>query len=61
MAAFAVPLPGQALSEMVVLKHCMDYMQPFMVPKYVRIVESPPRSPNGKIAEAAPWFDRQEG
>jgi amino acid adenylation domain-containing protein len=47
--AFVVPAPGSQLSDRQLMKFCSENMEAFMVPKYVRIVDDLPRTPNGKI------------
>lgn len=49
---FVVPLPGRTLSANEVLLYCKQNLESFMVPKYVRILEHLPRSPNGKLDKA---------
>jgi long-chain acyl-CoA synthetase len=47
--AFVVPAPGHALTEEDVLRHCLHTLEPFMVPKYVELRDSLPKSPSGKL------------
>lgn len=47
--AFIVARKGFALAEKEVLKHCQRNLEPFMVPKFVELRETLPKSPNGKI------------
>lgn len=50
--AFVVQLPGEKLGVNDILKYCKDHMEPFMVPKFVQLIDNLPRSPNGKIDKA---------
>ena len=47
--AFAVAKEGSQLSHDQVLKYCSQNLEPFMVPKYLEIRDSLPKSPAGKI------------
>lgn len=47
--AFVVPADGGAIAERHVLRHCRDNLESFMVPKYVDIVDTLPRTPHGKV------------
>jgi amino acid adenylation domain-containing protein len=47
--AFVVASKGRNLNEDMVLKHCAQNLEPFMVPKYVEFTDSFPKSSSGKI------------
>jgi long-chain acyl-CoA synthetase len=47
--AFVVLDKGAALAEKDIVKYCSQHMENFMVPKYVEIRESLPRSSHGKV------------
>jgi acyl-CoA synthetase (AMP-forming)/AMP-acid ligase II len=47
--AFVVPVEGVNLSEMDVLRHCRENLELPMIPRYVELVASLPRTANGKI------------
>ncbi|MBD3243679.1 MAG: AMP-binding protein [Chitinivibrionales bacterium] len=47
--AFVVPADGSAIAERLVLRHCRANLESFMVPKYVHIVDTLPRTPHGKV------------
>jgi acyl-CoA synthetase (AMP-forming)/AMP-acid ligase II len=47
--AFVVPHPGAELTEQDVLRYCKEKMQIKMVPRHIEIVESLPKTTNGKI------------
>ncbi|MBN1507656.1 MAG: AMP-binding protein [Sedimentisphaerales bacterium] len=47
--AFVVPLEGISLSEMDVLRYCRENLELPMVPRYVELVASLPKTTNGKI------------
>jgi long-chain acyl-CoA synthetase len=47
--AFIVATHGAILTEKQVMKHCAENMEIFMVPKYVKFMDSLPKTPNGKI------------
>ena len=44
-----VPKPGVTIDPWELIRHCVDNMPFFAVPRYVRIVDELPRSPVGKI------------
>ena len=46
---FAVAAPGATLTEQAVIDHCRSSLTGYKVPKFVRIVESLPKSTVGKI------------
>lgn len=46
-----VARPGVDLSEEKLAAYCADRLPSFMVPRYIEIVESLPRTPTGKIAK----------
>ncbi len=47
--AFIVTEPDSTISEQQILKECVKTMENYMVPKYIEIIESLPKTPNGKI------------
>jgi long-chain acyl-CoA synthetase len=49
--AFVVLKEGFNLSEKDILRHCSKNLEDFMVPKYVELVESLPRTESGKITK----------
>ncbi len=49
IAAVVEPRPDEELSEQAVKAHCAKYLEGFMVPKRVAVVEHMPRSANGKL------------
>jgi long-chain acyl-CoA synthetase len=50
--AFIVCGDGHALTEQDVLRHCAQHLEDFMMPKYVEIRPSLPKTPSGKIHRA---------
>jgi len=49
IVAFVVPTDAGELTEREVLRHAQKNLEPFMVPKYVLMLEKLPRTPNGKV------------
>jgi acyl-CoA synthetase (AMP-forming)/AMP-acid ligase II len=47
--AFVVPANGCHMTETQVFRHCRQNLEPFMIPKYVSIRTSLPKSASGKI------------
>lgn len=47
--AYIVPAPGVELTEKQILKYCAENMETFMVPKDIELMNSLPKTPNGKI------------
>jgi acyl-coenzyme A synthetase/AMP-(fatty) acid ligase len=47
--AFVVCGDGQQLTEREVLRHCSQYLEDFMVPRYVEFRDSLPKTSSGKI------------
>lgn len=47
--AFVVRQKSGTITEQDVVKYCSKNLEPFMVPKYVELIESFPKSPSGKI------------
>ena len=47
--AFVIPEGGVTLNETELKKECQRRLESFMVPKYIAIVESLPRTDTGKI------------
>ena len=47
--AFIVPMPSYELTEKQIMRHCIENMETFMVPKHIEFMEELPKSPNGKI------------
>ncbi len=47
--AYIVPAAGAELSESSVKRHCMDNLEPFMVPKYVVFCPELPKTAAGKV------------
>jgi fatty-acyl-CoA synthase len=47
--ALVVPRPGQHIDPERVLAHCRERLARYKVPRRVRVVESLPLSPQGKI------------
>ncbi len=50
---FVVAAHGRTLSAWEILRHCQRHLEPFMVPKYVDLRTSLPRSPSGKLDRRA--------
>ncbi len=46
-----VPRPGLALAPATVAAWCAEQMAPFMVPRYIDVVESLPKTPTEKVAK----------
>ncbi len=44
-----VPRQGSELTEKCVARHCAKNLEPFMAPKYVRIMDELPKSGSGKV------------
>jgi long-chain acyl-CoA synthetase len=51
--AFVVTSSENSLSEKAVIKHCMQNLEHFMVPKYVACLPELPTTPNGKVDKRA--------
>jgi amino acid adenylation domain-containing protein len=51
--AFVVLAPGQRISERDIMGHCFANLESFMVPKYVELVDSLPKTDTGKIRKTA--------
>ena len=51
--AFVAPVKGSKLTDKTVLKYCANNLETFKVPKYVILIDSLPRTPNGKIDKKA--------
>jgi acyl-coenzyme A synthetase/AMP-(fatty) acid ligase len=51
--AFVTLKPGSSITEQELLRHCKDRLEDFMVPKYVEICESMPKTGTGKISKRA--------
>jgi long-chain acyl-CoA synthetase len=49
IAAFIVPAPGATPTENDLLRQSTQQMETFMVPKYIRLIDNLPKTPNGKI------------
>jgi long-chain acyl-CoA synthetase len=49
--AFVSPVEGAKLESAEILKFCRDQLADYKVPKDIRIVESLPRTPTGKVAK----------
>jgi len=47
--AIVAPRSGSALDEQAVLRYCAERLEDFMVPKYVEILSTIPKTANGKI------------
>lgn len=47
--AYVVLTPESSHSEQTVLKNCSETMENYMIPKYIEILDSLPRTPNGKV------------
>ncbi|MGM0646623.1 MAG: AMP-binding enzyme, partial [Thermodesulfobacteriota bacterium] len=53
LKAFIVPELGWDLSERRIRGYCSAHLEPFMVPKYVCVCPTLPRSANGKVDKKA--------
>jgi acyl-CoA synthetase (AMP-forming)/AMP-acid ligase II len=51
--AFVVPRDGSTLTEQAVRQHCRANLETYMVPKYVEICRSLPKTESGKIKKTA--------
>jgi long-chain acyl-CoA synthetase len=51
--AFVTLKPGSSITEKELLRHCKERLEDFMVPKYVEICESMPKTGTGKISKRA--------
>ena len=51
--AFVTVKPGATLTERDVLRHCKERLEDFMIPKFVEIRESMPKTGTGKISKRA--------
>jgi long-chain acyl-CoA synthetase len=51
--AFVVTSSEDSVSEKAVIKHCMENLEHFMVPKYVECVPELPTTPHGKVDKRA--------
>jgi acyl-CoA synthetase (AMP-forming)/AMP-acid ligase II len=51
--AFVVLKPGIQITEKSVRKHCAGQLEPFLVPRRVKILSELPRTPNGKVDKKA--------
>ena len=51
--AFVVLKPGIQVTEKSVLKHCAGQLEPFLVPRRVKILPELPRTSNGKVDKKA--------
>ncbi len=51
--AFVVLAPGQHISEREIMVHCFANLESFMVPKYVELVDSLPKTDTGKVKKTA--------
>lgn len=49
VVASVVLREGMTLTERLVLKHCSELLEPFMVPRSVEFLSEFPRTPNGKV------------
>ena len=47
-------LPGAAVTERMVMQHCQQRLESFMVPKFVEFLDELPKSDNGKIRKTEP-------
>jgi len=59
--AFIVSSRDSSLTEKKVLRYCTNNLETFMIPKYVRFVETLPKTPNGKIDRKALEKDTSNG
>ncbi len=50
--AFVHAKKGREMTERMVLRHCSQNLEPFMIPKYVEICNSLPKNENGKFDKA---------
>lgn len=48
-----IPRPGHVISFQDLVNFCADHMAPYMVPRYIEIVDDLPRTPTSKISKAA--------
>jgi len=51
--AFVTPVKGSKLTDKTILKYCANNLETFKIPKYVILIDSLPRTPNGKIDKKA--------
>jgi long-chain acyl-CoA synthetase len=60
--AFVVPGQKRSLAEQDVRRYCMRCLEPFMVPKYLVIVEELPKTPHGKVDKKSleKWTNKME-
>jgi acyl-CoA synthetase (AMP-forming)/AMP-acid ligase II len=47
--AFVVADPQAALSERLVIRHCLNHLESYMAPKFVSFVDTLPKTENGKV------------
>jgi acyl-CoA synthetase (AMP-forming)/AMP-acid ligase II len=47
-------LPGAEVTERMVMQHCQQRLESFMVPKFVEFLDELPKSDNGKIRKSEP-------
>jgi acyl-CoA synthetase (AMP-forming)/AMP-acid ligase II len=51
--AYIVPKPGAQVTETIIVEHCLSALASYKKPREVRIVESLPLSPIGKVSRVA--------
>ena len=49
---WVVPRPGKLIDPRSVVDYCSARMAPYMVPRYVEVVEALPKTPTAKIAKS---------
>jgi acyl-CoA synthetase (AMP-forming)/AMP-acid ligase II len=53
IVAYVVPEKGVSLTERDVIRHCTQNLENFMVPQQVRLRDSLPKNPSGKVKKQA--------
>ncbi len=51
--AFVVPSDSKFLNENKILQHCYQHLEDYMIPSYIEIVKTLPKTDSGKIKKAA--------
>lgn len=63
IAAFVVPATDAELNPRMVQRICLEHLPRFKIPGHVRVVDTLPRTPSGKLQrkELKEWFGRGDG